>query len=62
MTLPELLATLTEETVSLQMAQDFGNFMRCNYKGMKMYKFNDENGETYVVIKWPHKVPELKVI
>jgi len=62
MNLAELLKDIPKEPFSQRDAQNLGFFLNANAKKVDFYKVNDTNGDTYVILKWPHIVPELRII
>ena len=62
MNLPELLKTAEKKRFSSFDANQLGTFLRFNAEKVDFYQVNDWNGDTYVILKWPHKVPELKIL
>jgi len=49
------------EPMTIQQTHNMTGFLRANYDKMKMWTVTNGK-ETFVVLKWPHVVPELKVL
>jgi hypothetical protein len=62
MNLPELLKNTSKTSFSQREAANLSGFLKANAERIDYYQINDWNGDTYVILKWPHKVPELKVL
>jgi hypothetical protein len=64
MSLPELLTNIQKTPFHQRDAANFSRFImaRAADGDLDFYKVNDSNGDTYVIFKWPHKVPGLVVL
>lgn len=62
--LSDMLDTLTEQPKwTDQQNHNFFNFVKANKKDMKFYSVADvATGDTFLIIRWPHKVPGLVVL
>ena len=62
-TLEDLIKQLKEQpTWSDHDINNFAGFIRAKRKDMKFYQIADiATGDTFLIIKWPHKVPGLTV-
>jgi hypothetical protein len=58
----ELLKNAEKKPLTQQEIINLGQFMRMNASKIEYYNVNDWNGDSFVIMKWPHKVPELKII
>ena len=62
MNLLELLKGARKESFNQREAANMSHFLSANAKNVELYKVNEWNGDTYVIMKWPHKVPGLVVL
>ena len=62
MNLPELLKNVPKTPFHQREAANLSHFLSANAKSIEFYKANEWNGDTYVIMKWPHKVPGLVVL
>lgn len=59
--LKQLLSGLIKSPFHQMQAINFSGFVRANAEKIDMWTVTDGK-ETFVVMKWPHAVPELKVL
>ena len=62
MNLLELLKGAKKETFNQHEAANLHRFLIANTKNVEFYKVNEWNGDTFVILRWPHKVPGLVVL
>ena len=62
MNLPELLKTVPKIPLTVQTVIQFSGFLQANLRKIEFHQLNDWNGDTYVILKWAHKVPELRIL
>ena len=62
MNLPELLKNVPKAPFSTRDAMNLGGFLRANAERIDYYPISDWNGDTYVILKWPHQVPGLRIL
>jgi len=60
--LPELLKNIPKIPFRPYDAINLGAFLIANTKTIDYYQTQEWNGDTYVILKWPHKVPGLVVL
>jgi len=58
----ELLKNVPKTPFHKREADNLYGFLVANTKDVEFYKINEWNGDTYVIMKWPHKVPGLVVL
>ena len=62
MNLSELLKGTQKEPFNQREVANLNHFLNANIKSVEFYKVNEWNGDTYVIMKWPHKVPGLVIL
>jgi hypothetical protein len=62
MNLSELLKGARKESFNQREVTNLSRFLGANVKNVEFYKVNEWNGDTYVIMKWPHKVPGLVIL
>lgn len=62
MNLVELLKTAWKKPFTVYTATQFSFFLRANAARINFYQVEEWNGDTYVILKWPHKVSGLVVL
>jgi len=62
MNLSELLKTVVRTPFNRREAINLGNFIAANAEKIDYYPVTDWNGDTYVILKWPHQVPGLRIL
>jgi len=64
MSLSDIITRIPKTPFHQRDAANFSHFIiaRAADGDLEFYKFNDSNGDTYVIFKWPHKVPGLVVL
>ena len=62
MNLPEILKTAVKEAFTQREAINLGKFLQANASKIEFWTVSDWDGDTYIVLKWPHKVPDLTVL
>jgi len=62
MNLPELLKNVPKSSLTQQEVTSIWYFLQANKEIVEYYKANEWNGDTYVILKWSHKVQGLVVL
>ena len=62
MNLSEILKGATKVKLNQREVVNLTRFLQANLEQTEFWQVNEWSGETYVILKWPHKVPDLTVL